>query len=262
MLRKVLELSVITGFVVFAAARPQAADLQVVWTASQPDQPLKTLSLTDLSHIKKLSSSEVDPETGKTARWDGISLGDLIEQTISTFPNDKKAQIDLVVLKNASGGEALIPRSFIVKYPFMLASKKDHKALDSLEAVAPWTSKSKSRAEGLPLETYFLNGVTEVDLANYRERFGSVFLKNRTEPTALRGEKAFIQNCLSCHDGAKGESGIAEARKSMTDHPAVKGAPKLDDRERRALKAYIDIYQLENPTSPVPVNKTTSASSK
>lgn len=210
-------------------------------------QPLKAFSVEEISHFRKLSSSETDPSTGKSVRWDGVSLGEIIDATLKDFPNERKAQIDLVVLKNAAGGEALIPRSFIVKYQVILATKKDHKALPGLDSVPPWTSKSKSRSEGLAVETFFLEGVTEIDLANYRQRYGTVFLKNRMEPTALRGEKTFIQNCLSCHDGAKGENGIAEARKPFTTHPDIKGAPKLDDHERRALKAYLDIYDTENP---------------
>jgi hypothetical protein len=229
----------------FLFAAPHSYGLDVVWTASTPSQPLKSFSTEEVGHLKKLSSTETDPSTGKSAHWDGVSLGDLIETTLKDFPNERKAQIDLVVLKNASGGEALIPRSFIVKYPVILATKKDHQTLSGLESVPPLTSKTRS--EGLAVETYFLSGITEIDLGNYRHRYGSVFLKNRMEPTALRGEKTFIQNCLSCHDGAKGESGMAEARKPFTTHPDVKGAPKLDDRERRALKTYLDIYGTENP---------------
>jgi hypothetical protein len=237
--------SLAVALAIFAASRSYGLD--VVWTASQPSEHLKTFSAEEISHLKKLSSLETDPATGKSARWEGVSLSEIVDETLKDFPNERKAQIDLVVLKNASGGEALIPRSFIVKYPVLLASKKDHRALSGLASVPPWTSKSKSRSEGLAVESYFLNEVTEIDLGNYRQRYGTVFLKNRMEPTALRGEKTFIQNCLSCHDGAKGESGIAEARKPFTNHPDIKGAPKLDDRERRALKAYLDIYGVENP---------------
>ena len=237
------------------AAAPEAAPsvtaapeggIIVVWTASQAAQAPSVFSSADLTHVRKLSSTETDSETGKAARWDGISLGDLIDRTMKSISNDKKAQIDLVVLKTTDGTEALVPRSFIVKYPMMLANRKDHKALNGFESVAPWTSQSKVKAEGLPLETYFLKGITQVELGNYRERYGSVYLKSRKEPTALKGEKIFIQNCLSCHDGAKGEKGMAEARRFMDQHPAVAGAPKLDERDKRSLKTYLETYQAEN----------------
>jgi len=230
---------------------PAEGGVTVVWTATQASQAPTVFSSADLTHIKRLSSSETDPETGKSVHWDGISLGDLIDRTMKSISNEKKAQIDLVVLKTADGAEALVPRSFIVKYPMMLANRKDHKALTGFESVAPWTSQSKVKAEGLPLETYFLKGITQVELGNYRERYGSVYLKSRKEPTALRGEKIFIQNCLSCHNGAKGEKGITEARRYMDQHPTVAGAPKLDERDRRSLKTYLETYQAEN-AAPVP----------
>jgi hypothetical protein len=223
-----------------------SAGLEVVWSASGPVQTLKALSEADLKHIRKLSSSEVDPKTGKRAHWEGISLSDLIEQTLKGFPVDRKAQIDLIVLKNAKGQEAVIPRSFLTKYPVLLASRKDHKSLGGFESVPPWTSRSKTRSEGLPLETYFLNGVTQVELANLFERYGSIYLKNRQDPLSLRGEKIFTQNCLGCHGGTKGEKGIEEARKPLTEHPDVKGAPKLSKRDLRALRSYLEIYEAEN----------------
>jgi hypothetical protein len=222
----------------------------VDWPSGAASQQPTVYTSADLTHVRKISSTEVDPMTGKATQWEGISLGDLLDRAMKPMTNDQKAQIDLVVLKSGEGGEsaaeALIPRSFIVKYPVMLANRRDHKPLSNFESVAPWTSKSKTKEEGLPLETYFLKGVVQVELANYRERFGNVFLKNRKEPTALRGEKIFIQNCMSCHNSAKGEKGITEARRFIDSHPTVAGSPKLNEREQRSLKTYLETYQAEN----------------
>ena len=74
--------------------------------------------------------------------------------------------IDLVILKNQTGQVASIPRSFIVKYPVILATSEDRKTLPAFRSIIPWTSKSKTKSEALPLETYFISDVNEVQLAN------------------------------------------------------------------------------------------------
>ena len=139
----------------------------------------------------------------------------------------------------------------------------------------PWTSKSKIQSENLPIESYFLGDLTHIELSNYRERYGSVFLKRRTDPLAMRGEKLFVQNCVGCHaDGGKPGlaelSGELQARRLVSDgHPAqVKGVPKLGERDRKALVNYLDAFRTENasktasPEAPKAGNSQVSAPSK
>src|SRR6185437_7186100 len=137
-------------------------------------------------------------------------------------------------------------RSFIVKYPMLLAVRENGKKLDELKSVAPWTSHPRTRKEGLPLETYFVSGVNEIDLDNYRERYGDIFLKERTDPVAMRGEKIFIQGCLGCHDS---QPGMVKARNWQGTHPSVNGGPELNKPEFRALNSYLRIYREENTTT-------------
>ena len=217
--------------------------LGVSWTATQPNTLIKAFAPEELKKLKRSGSVEADPLTGKKAKFEGILLSDVIDQALNGAANDRKALIDLVILKNAHGATALIPRSLIVKYPVILANSQDHKKLAGLRSVIPWTSRPKARTEGLPLETYFVDDVNEVQLANYRERYGDVFLKRRTEPLAMRGEKLFIQSCLSCHDSTPGSS---KARNWVGQHPTINGAPKLDERDQRALRSYLDLFKAEN----------------
>lgn len=230
-----------------AASSPiPESGLSVVWTATQPSTVLKVLSREELKKLKKSGSSETDPTDGKKEHFEGLLLSDLIDKALNGTSNDRKAAVDLIVLKNSHGAKALIPRSFIVKYPVILATTENHKSLPSLKSIIPWTSKSRTKSEGLPLETYFIDDVNEVELGNYRERYGNVFLKNRQDPTAMRGEKIFIQSCLSCHDS---EPGISKAKNWIGQHPTLKGVPNLDSREQRALHGFLDSLKAE--TAPV-----------
>jgi hypothetical protein len=216
--------------------------LSVVWTATQPVVPVKNFTPEELNKLKMMTTTEQDPVSGKKTKFSGILLSDVIDKALAGTGNERKAQIDLVVLKNAQGALALIPRSFLVKYPVILAHEQDHHKLGGLRSVVPWTSHSKTRSEALPLDTYFISDVNEVDLANYEERYGEVFLKRRTDPVAVRGEKIFVQSCLSCHDSAPG---ISKARDWVGQHPTVHGAPELDERARRALRDYFDLFKAE-----------------
>jgi mono/diheme cytochrome c family protein len=211
-----LVLGSLVGSLLLGAAHPakgEAANLSVVWGVTGPEQELKS--------------------------WDFQALGKL--KTATT-------QVDLVIIKSTSGGQVLLPRSVVTKYPVLLALQDGKTSL-----VLPWTSKPKIMQEGLPVESYFIGDVSRVELSNYRDRFGSVFLRRRTDPLAMRGEKIFVQNCIGCHAGAQPPSivdvsGETQSRRlASSGHPQVKGIPKLNDRDRKALVNYLDAYRAENP---------------
>lgn len=192
-------------------------------------------------------------------------LADLIVRATEPLGADDRASIDLVVLRNAAGGQALVPRWFVVKYSMLLARGGEEGT--GLRAVVPWTSQPSSGREGLPVATFFLEGVTEIELGNYRERYGSLFLKRRTDPAAVRGEKLFVQTCVSCHDSGRGPSVLAanllegrwgEILRSPALHPGAKGIPSLGDRESRSLASYLEAYREES--RPIPVEPSRSGS--
>lgn len=238
-----------------AASIPVAqvrADLSVALTVSGPEQVLKSWSSAELSKFKTThSSQEKDPLSGKVTSFKGVLLSQLVEQTMEGVPLERKAQVDLLVLKNSTGGQILLPRSVLTKYPALLALNGA-----TPRVVMPWTSKPKMLKEDLPIESYFVSDLVRIELSSYRERYGSVFLKRRTDPLAMRGEKIFVQNCVGCHaDGnrpALSELSLEpQARKLASDGhpPAVKGVPKLTDRDRRALVNYLDAYRAERTSA-------------
>jgi mono/diheme cytochrome c family protein len=228
-----------------------ASGLNVIWNVSAPEQELKTWDLGNLGKLKQVSTQEKDPVTGKLTHYKGVLLSHLLEQAMENLSPERKAQVDLVILRNSSGGQVLLPRSVIVRYPVLMALNAGKASI-----VMPWTSKPKLMREDLPVESYFVPELVSIELSNYRARYGSVYLKHRSDPLAIRGEKIFVQNCVGCHAGGAASkipsisdlSGETKARRLASDgHPSqVKGVPHLSDRDRRALVNYLDAYRTEN----------------
>lgn len=216
-----------------------------------PGGVLKSWSASDFAALKFASTRERDPAGGGNAQWKGVPLSKLIDQAIEGLTVEQRSGIDLVILKNAAGAKAFIPRSLVTKYPILIASIRDGKPLAAprgpLLSVVPWTSRPKITDEELPLESYLIPGLSEVELTSYKNLYGAYFLKRRTDPVAMRGEKIFVQTCLGCHAGADPipqSDAVASA-----SHAAVKGFPRLQDRNRRAVQSYIDAHRGE--TNPV-----------
>lgn len=231
-----------------------AQGLQLALDAGGLNQEIGRWSLGELqSRFKKNSLMERTPADSTSARWTGVLVQELIEKAIHSLPVDAKASIDLVILKNNRGETALVPRAVITKYPLLLAFQREKNNLKELHSIVPWGSRPKVLEESLPLARYFVEGVTRIELANYREKYSALFLRRRTDPAAMRGEKLFVQSCVGCHGAGMGPA-ITEFHNesrmrslASTGHPEVKGNPKLTDRDHRAIMSYLDAYRSENP---------------
>lgn len=248
---KLHNLSVLFGIFIFSSAHAFAHKVEVYYRSET--SPLKDFDLSNLGPIKTQESTERDPSTGNKSRFSGPKLHDLIEKSMEGLSAEKKANIDLVILKTQNGGSAYFNRAFLVKYPVLLALKKDRSELGAPLSVVPWDSKPKVKSEKIPLEPLFLSGVTRIELANAQERFKSFYLKKRTDPAAVRGERFFMQACVSCHNGngLKIETISQEARSkrlSESGHPSIGSsrAFKLEDSDRRYLVSYLNAYRGEH----------------
>jgi hypothetical protein len=233
-----------------AAAQPV---LTVVLQSPGGEKPLKTWDEGTLKKLKSTSVQERDPDTGQVVSWKGVSFSTLIDQALEGLSISEKAQIDLVILKNGSGTQAFVPRSLISHYPVLLAWDRGG-GLGSRgpwTSVVPWTSKTSILHENLPLERYWVPSLTTVELTNYRNLYSAYFLSRRTDPSAVRGEKIFVQNCLGCHQPAQvpqitTTDPANRVVATQGEHSTVKGAPKLGDRDWRALMSYFGEYKTES----------------
>lgn len=231
--------------------------LKAVWNGAESVQDLKTWKIEDLSGFKRHSLEEKDSITGKVFRWSGILLSSFLEKALFQLPLEKKAQVDLVILRNSEGGQVQIPRFLITKYPVILATHRGVENLiasfEAMQIILPWTSRPKMMSEGLPIETYFLSRVNQIELTSFHEKYSVLYLKRRSDPLAVRGEKMFVQNCVSCHEikGGNGPSVVELAHENRalasSGHPKVKGVPPMDERAWRALTSYLEAFRGENP---------------
>lgn len=238
------------------------------------DPVLKTWDLVELKGMKQVTRSEKDPADGKMVAWKGVPFSALIEEALKSLPADIKAQIDLVVFRGKDGIQALVPRAFTVKYPVLMALGASGKSGGFTEqgpiySVMPWTTVDKIKMEEAPVQSFFVPGVTEVQFSNYRKVFGKFFLQKRTDPAAMRGEKLFVQNCISCHGAAQlagQEVKLAGSDKKIPPldaitaparmdrlmkqgHPQAPGVSRLKEKELKALTSYIDAHRAETSGS-------------
>lgn len=216
--------------------------VKAILTNSGTRQDLGLWSPSDSRHFKRVTTQEKDPQNGKLAKWDGVLISKLLDKVIGNLPLESRAQIDLVVLSSRSGKTAYIPRALITKYPMMLAATGD-----SVHSVVPWTSSPRILKEGLPLDSFYLSEVTQVELTNYKEKFKSYLLKRRTDPSAMRGEKLFVQNCMNCH--ANTMSDVISHPLRLDPHPTGFFTSKLTDRDRKSLSRYAEAHRSENPVT-------------
>ncbi|MGK5088053.1 cytochrome c [Bdellovibrionota bacterium FG-2] len=239
------------GFLNPARSDASSQGLSVQWLGGGASQLLKGWTLPELFKLKRAASKEKDPATGKLVRYEGVLLSLVVEKALEGVTPDQRAQVDLLVLTDRLGHRALIPRSLVTKYPVLVAQRGE-----SLFGVMPWTSKPKILKEEVPVSAYFVSELTALELTSYREKYGQWFLKKRSDPGAVRGEKLFVQNCMSCHAVGHGPAPeqvvLRNSGKSDFQHPALvsmSGLGILGDRERRALLSYFDARRLEMQTA-------------
>lgn len=258
---RILRVGVLAGMAGVAAGNVDAA-LQIAWESPTAAAPtvLRNFTLEELGQKKSSLLTEVDPlnkASKETAKFLGPSLSALVEETTKSLTAADRSTTDLVVLKTKSGKEALMPKAFLQKYPsIQLALKKNGQSL-GLEAprvVLPTTSNSKIKSESILLEPLFVSELTEITLSSYEKRYGAFFLRRRTDPAAMRGEKLFLQNCVSCHT----QPGVAMNSLASTEkvekiakgqHPDVPGVHDFksifDKKATRSLVSYLEAFKFQ-----------------
>jgi hypothetical protein len=226
--------------------------LSVTIESAGTSRELKGWDLEALGKLPQRTKREKGVD-GQLSRWRGPLLSTVIDDAMSSLTAEQRATVDLVVLKNSQGEKAMVPRSFVQRLSPVLALSRNGRALGPqgpIYSVPPWTTEASSvEKEDLPVRTFFVAGVSEIVLTNYHARFSAYFLKRKTDPLAMRGEKIFVQSCTGCHAVGHGPGladlvapafiqksrGLASGR-----HPTIQGVPPMSSRDHRALGSYFD----------------------
>lgn len=144
-----------------------------------------------------------------------------VEKALENLTVEQRAQIDLIVLESEDSAHHALP---VARGWFVVSGKEEEW----------WFSEQ--------IKTF---PVKEIRLTSYGERFPQFILKKRTEPTAIKGEKLFLRNCIACHE-QKFTTAVEEIR--PVTHPAVQGLNfgKITDKNTRAIQSYLKSLYL-NP---------------
>jgi hypothetical protein len=222
--------------------------VRFVWTSQGQHQTLLNWDPSNFQKLKWITASEKEPATGKMLKWSGVVVSQLLDMVLEELPLESRAQVDLLVLKNELGQVAFLPRALIIKYPFLFAHEVGVPG-QTIHSVVPWSSRPKIMKEDVPIENYYMANVTHVELTSYKDQFSHFFLKRRTDPSAIRGEKIFVQNCVSCHRSENLRSENLTERLTSKVHSREDVASKLVGRDRRSIVRYLEAYALENPVA-------------
>ena len=247
-------------FVVHGGALPTFAtdSIEITFTAEgKSTQVLKVFQVKDLKGLKHQSRTERTPAAPEMHQWRGVLLSDVIEDAMQALTVEERSTVDLLVL----GNQIEMPRGFANKYPVLLAYEKNGQRLADkgpFSTIVPLSLSAMTRRalskgihdELLPIEKYFVPGITKIELTNYRNRYqSSLFLSRRTDPLTVRGEKRYVQTCLGCHAHQQMPPAAALSQQMevptyvRSKHEAVSGMPKFSDVEMKALKSYLKAIQ-------------------
>lgn len=238
------------------------AALQISWESpgAQAPKVLKSFELGELESRSLTTLNEKDPlakDLSATSKFQGLSLALLVEEATQSFTAADRSLTDLIVLKTRAGREVLMPKAFLVKYPqIQVALKRNGQKLgdESPRIILPASTNAKIQKENILLEPMFVSEVASITLSSYKQRYGSVFLKRRTDPAAMRGEKLFLQNCMTCHTQPEvAMSVLTTAEKieklAQGEHPTVPGSSSFktvfDKKAVRSLVSYLEAFQFQ-----------------
>jgi len=255
---------------------PQNGSLLFYWETNGIPRELQSLEWKDLFKLKTIKRQSPDPETHRLVQWEGVLLSQVIENAMKSLCNEKQAKIDLVILKNKQNNTVVLPRAFLSKYPLLLGfqNTSPHHLQNSLCLVVPWTAQPKTFTEDLAIQNFFISHISQIDLTSYQERYSQFFLKRRTDPVAMRGEKLFVHHYAECQyqrtqNPAIREKTATDLLKNTAEHSTTTSSSalahlaqaqfetllvecvslKLTPRDKIAILRYLEARQGEHSVS-------------
>lgn len=168
------------------------------------DGPLD-LRAAELRNFPRRAFRGREPETGREALFEGVSVGDLLAEAVRP-----KRGADTLVVRSRDGREALVTRTRLKDLRPILADRADGKP------IAEWAREAGAALEapllawpdleqpGLALDprvpAWWVGGVSTLVVESWVRSYGrALALRPEASDQARRGQVRFADHCLPCH---------------------------------------------------------------
>ncbi len=163
------------------------------------------LGRADLERLPRRSLRGVDPVTGRSATWEGVSVAGIVIDRVEPA----KGGADTVIVRTADGAAIPIPLTIVRQWRPVLADRADGERLAT--PVLAWPTLEQRGIETDPrAEGWWARGVVALELADWQRAFApSLAAPDGASDAARRGSGFYAERCLRCHRmrAAGGERG-------------------------------------------------------
>lgn len=226
-------LSIAVGLAVpllFCEAATEAAhadSLPAIKMGYQGPEGGRALKVWTLDRLQKEMKWMERSEDG--GRWEGVLLFTLIEKSFEELSPEERSLTDWVLVTTSDGRRVSFPRFLANRYQVMIGRPKDA-SHGGWRLLLPMDSQPKIKQEMLPLSSVRGVSISQITLTRLEAMVAQdLFLKDRTNPVALRGEKRFLQTCVSCHQSQLHYQGALGLLKDIPpNHPKMENWSRLD----------------------------------
>jgi len=162
------------------------------------------LGRADLEKLPRRTVRGVDPATGRTASWEGISVAPVVSDRV-----DLAKGADTVIVRTADRAAIPIPLTLFRQWKPVLADLADGERLAS--PVLAWPTLEQRGIETDPRAAgWWARGVVAFELVEWQRAFApALAAPEGATDAARRGSGLYADRCLRCHRmrGAGGERG-------------------------------------------------------
>ncbi len=163
------------------------------------------LGRADLARLPRRTVRGVDPVTGRTASWEGVSVSALVVERVELA----KGGADTAIVRTADRAAIPIPLTVIRQWRPVLADRADGEPLAT--PVLAWPTLEQRGIETDPRsEGWWARGVVAFELVDWQRAFApSLAAPDGSPDAARRGSSFYADRCLRCHRvrSAGGERG-------------------------------------------------------
>src|SRR5512133_220004 len=162
------------------------------------------LGRADVAKLPRRTLRGVDPTTGRTATWEGVSVAAIVSDRV-----DLAKGADTVIVRTSDRAAIPIPLTLVRQWKPILADTADGVRLDP--PVLAWPTLEQRGLETDPrADGWWARGVVAFELVEWQKAFATALaIPDGAADAARRGATWYGDRCLRCHQmrGAGGQRG-------------------------------------------------------